>query len=352
MPGPFQTIQHEAMRATLKLPQQVVERMFGPPPTNDRGVALDVQVHALLSLIRTTRQPELHRLTVRQARTIYDEATTAMDLPAPWDIKTHHGFVPGKRPVPYEVYRPHHVKSRYAPAIIFFHGGGFVIGSARGHSAICKYIAHATECVVINVDYALAPENPFPCGIEDCVRAFQHVVKHRRELGVDSQRIFVMGDSAGANLAINVSQHQVVAGEQKPFAQLLLFPTTDSSHHPSRELFSEGFFLSKELIQWFSKTYLGAGEGLFTDPRARPMIFEQTSELPPTYLVTCGFDPLRDEGEAYVRKLESAGVEVIHHDAPNMIHGFLTMGGVLRAARENIDSSIDQFQRLANRGSL
>lgn len=351
MPGPLQTIQHEAMRRTLRLPSQVVTRMFGPPPTNDRGVALDVQVHALLSLIRTTRQPELHRLTVRQARVIYDDATTAMDLPAPWDIKTHHGFVPGKRPVAYEVYRPHHVKSRYAPAIVFFHGGGFVIGSAQGHQAICKYIAHATDCVVINVDYALAPENPFPCGIEDCIRAFQHVVNHRRELGVDAERIFVMGDSAGANLAINVSQHQVLHGEQKPFGQLLFFPTTDSNNHASRDLFSEGFFLSKELIQWFSNTYLGTTEGLYDDARARPMVFDRASELPTTFLVTCGFDPLRDEGESYAKKLDAAGVEIFHHDAPNMIHGFLTMGGVLGAARENIEMSIGHFQRLAHQGS-
>jgi acetyl esterase len=319
--------------------------MFGPTPVNDRGTPLDVQTHALLSLIRASKQPEVHQLPLRQARRYYDDATTAMDVKAPWEIKTFHGFVPGKRPVAYEVYRPHHVKSRYAPAIMFFHGGGFVIGSAQGHAAICKYIAHATDCVVINVDYALAPENPFPAGIEDAVRAFAHIAEHRRELGIDDQRIFVMGDSAGANLSINVSQHQILSGDIRPFAQILFFPTTDDgTHHASRNTFADGFLLSKPLINYFSHSYLGSMKNIApNDHRVMPLHFERTSELPQTLLLTCGFDPLRDEGEAYAARLNAAGVPLIHRDAQNMIHGFLTMGGVLKTAKDEIDRVVPQI---------
>lgn len=342
VPKPIKSLQYEAMRRTLVLPPRVSARMFGAPPVNDRGTALDTQAHTLLSLIKATKQPELHTLTVRKAREVYDEATQTMDIKAPWEVKTYHGFVPGKRPVPYEVYRPHHVKSRNAPGILFFHGGGFVIGSAKGHAAIAKYIAHQTDSVVFNVDYSLAPENPFPCGIEDCIAAFNHVVNQHHSFGVDPKRLMVLGDSAGATLSINVSQAQVEAGRQAPYKQILFFPTTDAGPYASRELFGEGFFLSHELINWFSNTYLGASKfEIANDPRALPRRFKRKSELPSTYIVTCGFDPLRDEGEAYVKDLDEAGVEVHHHDAKDIIHGFITMGGVLNSAKTYIDRALE-----------
>lgn len=218
------------------------------------------------------------------------------------------------------------------PLMVFFHGGGFCLGDIDTHDQPCRALCRELDVHVLSVDYRLAPEHPFPAAVEDCQAALRFAREHASELGADPKRIAVAGDSAGANLATVVALLAKRAGEPLPNMQLLIYPTVDSTRdYPSTTLFAEGFFLTRADILWFRKTYL-AGYGDLADVRVSPLCADDLAGMPPAVIVTAGFDPLRDEGEAYARKLRECGVRSELHRVPDLIHGFINLGALSRAS--------------------
>src|SRR5699024_7300097 len=212
-------------------------------------------------------------------------------------------------------------------AVFFSHGGGFTIGTAAEYDRLCRWLAHRLDCPVFSLDYRLAPEHKFPTGIEDALAAWKWLQREALELGVDPEKIAVMGDSAGATISAVIAQQ----AKQKPVAQCLIYPTTDQTKvYPSAEKFGEGYGLTKEIMDWFRNHYLPEGADL-TDPRISPLLAQCLTGLPSTVMITAT-DPLRDEGLAYGLKLEEAGVPVTYLHYPQLVHGFASMGGAVPAA--------------------
>jgi acetyl esterase len=194
--------------------------------------------------------------------------------------------------------------------------------------------------LVVSVDYRLAPEHRFPAAAHDAIAAYRWCVMHAQSLGVDPRRIAVAGDSAGGNLAAVVAWHERVR-DFKPRFQLLVYPSTDLSHPTeSYRRFETGFLLETRTSRWFRSQYLRHEDDV-QNPLASVMRAPCLRGTPPAHIVTAGFDPLRDEGELYARKLEEAGVRVALHCEEHLTHGFFSLGGILDSARRAIDRSID-----------
>jgi acetyl esterase len=223
--------------------------------------------------------------------------------------------------------------------LVFFHGGGWVVGDLDTHDALCRSIAADAGIRVLSVDYRLAPEAPAPTAAEDAIAAFTWAVDHAEDLNVDPARIAVGGDSAGGNLAAVVAQQTVRRGLPQPALQVLLYPALDLvARRPSRDLFSEGFILTEADIIWYRDLYT-PDPTLRPDPIVSPLRAEDLTGLPPTYLTTAGFDPLRDEGAEYANALKSAGNQLTHAHHPTLAHGhssLLTVPGTTRAAHTHL----------------
>ncbi|BBY43321.1 alpha/beta hydrolase [Mycolicibacterium celeriflavum] len=207
------------------------------------------------------------------------------------------------------------------PLLVFFHGGGQVIGSIDTHDDLCREICRRGGMHVLSVDYRLAPEHPAPAGTEDAYAAFRWAHDHATELGADPDRIAVGGDSAGGNQATLVA-HRARAEGPLPAAQLLLYPVTDySAETRSQALFANGYFLTRDDLGWFRDKYLSGGVAA-DDPQVSPLLADDLSGLPPALIITAGFDPLRDEGRQYADAMRAAGVPVDHREFGPLIHGF------------------------------
>ncbi|MDB4988243.1 MAG: alpha/beta hydrolase [Myxococcaceae bacterium] len=220
------------------------------------------------------------------------------------------------------------------PLLVFFHGGGFVLGDLDTHDLPCRALCRELDVHVLSAEYRLAPEHPFPAGVEDARAALRFAQAHAAKLGADPGRVGVAGDSAGANLATVATQLAVQTGEPVPVLQLLIYPAVDSTKDwPSIDLFADGFLLTRADVHWFRKLYFGSFADL-ADPRASPLLAKDLSGMPPTVIVTAGFDPLRDEGEAYAAALAQAGVRTTLHRVPDLVHGFINLGAVSGAAKQ------------------
>lgn len=220
------------------------------------------------------------------------------------------------------------------PLLVYYHGGGWVIGDLDTHDGVCRFLADHGGCRVLSIDYRLAPEHPFPAPAEDAVAAFAWAAENAGALGVDPGRIAVGGDSAGGNLSAAVCLQARDAGGPRPTMQLLLYPPTDTDGgQASRDIFAEGFLLTREDMRWFEDHYLPDGSD-HGDPRVSMMRAEDVSGLPPAYVATAGFDPLRDEGETYARRMREAGVEVALRRHPGLIHGFANLTAICPSARD------------------
>ncbi|WP_371406971.1 alpha/beta hydrolase [Kribbella sp. NBC_00662] len=227
--------------------------------------------------------------------------------------------------------------------LVFFHGGGWVVGDLNTHDALCRAIAADAGIRVLSVDYRLAPEAPAPTAAEDAIAAFTWAVEHAEDLGVDPDLIAVGGDSAGGNLAAVVAQQTVWRGLPHPALQVLLYPAVDLvARRPSRDLFSEGFILSENDIIWYRDHYT-PDPTLRPDPIVSPIRAKNLTGLPPTYLTTAGFDPLRDEGLEYAEALRSAGNRLTHVPHPTLCHGYanlLTIPGKIREAHTHLTNHL------------
>jgi acetyl esterase len=261
--------------------------------------------------------PELRQ----QLRTM----VTLMDEPAPALPRIEDIRIPGPAgEIPARVYgnRADHAPR---PTAAYFHGGGWVQGDLETHHGLCARLAERADVLVIAIDYRLAPEHKFPAAVEDCVAAYRWLRTHGREVGADTARVAVAGDSAGGNLSAVVSQLAAFAGVPVPTCQVLIYPAVDfsldtESHH---ELV-DGHIIPRERIMWYSEQYL-RGEADKADLRASPLRAASLVGQPPAMIVTAGFDPLRDEGRAYADALRRAGVEVVYREFPGQIHAFVSL---------------------------
>lgn len=232
--------------------------------------------------------------------------------------------------VPVRIYRPRTAGPH--PTVVYFHGGGWVFGDLETHDSPCRTLCADVDAVVMSVDYRLAPEHPFPAGLEDALTATRWAGDHIDELGGDPARLVVAGDSAGGNFAAVVSGQLLDSGP-KIAAQALFYATTDVSRkYPSGPKYGDGYILDRRALKLFGKAYL-PDPSVLTDPRVSPLLFERLAELPPALVVTVEFDPLRDQGTAYADALRAAGVRVEQLHFDGLIHGFLTMGDVPAAKR-------------------
>jgi acetyl esterase len=232
------------------------------------------------------------------------------------------------------------------PLLVYYHGGGWVRGDLDTHDQPCRLLAKSSGVSVLSVDYRLAPEYPFPAAVDDALAAFRDALARAAELGVDPGRIAVGGDSAGGHLAAVTAQLAAADDGFAPAFQLLIYPATDSAEvAASRVTFAEGFVLTKEEMDWYEERFLSPTQDR-RDPRVSPLWAQDLSNLPPGLVVTAGFDPLRDEGEAYARRLREAGVPTLLRRHAGYVHGFIhslalgsgarealaEIGGVLRGA--------------------
>jgi acetyl esterase len=246
-------------------------------------------------------------------------------LPLPSGVKaTDHIVKSNGAEIRVREYSPESIGNIY-PAVVYFHGGGWVIGSIESHEAFTGFLAKELKAKIFSVDYRLAPEHPFPLPLADCEAAFNWVKDNALDLGINPNRVSVGGDSAGGNLAASLCIKRKQEELSMPQAQLLIYPVTDLTlKHPSMDEMAEGFFLTKASMEFFRDQYLENDE-LTEDPLVSPLFAEDLSGHPPAVVVTAGFDPLRDEGDQYAQALRQANVEIYHRTHDSYIHGFVNM---------------------------
>jgi acetyl esterase len=328
--------EHRLLRFVCNLSPRVQRRLFGRPPTID-GQTLASDVHALIRLAETAGTTSYtNGLPPTEARVVNKLGAKA---------SSHHPPIPMARveaveipteagPMAARFYMPGGLPGGTPPPLLlYFHGGGWVIGDLDTHDDVCRFFAAAAGVAVLSVEYRLAPEHPFPAAVEDAWSAFSWAVVNASTLGADSARIAIGGDSAGGNMAAVASIQARDEGGPMPTLQLLLYPVTDSADDPrSRLLFADGFLLTKGDMDHFEGYYLPPGSDI-DDPRVSVFKTPDLSGLPPAFVATAGFDPLRDEGEAYALRMQEAGVTVALRRYPGLIHGFANQTSVSRSSR-------------------
>ncbi len=320
-------------RLLARLSPRTARRLAGRPIVVD-GQTLDPHIQLALKALERTGHSSWSRHGAEIARREARRAALVNALPIPRVERVSDFSVPGPTgPLAARRYEaPGSRESGPQPALVFFHGGGFVFGDLDTHDELCRMLCWHAQVTVLSVSYRLAPEDPFPAAVDDAIAAFAWVRANAEELGLDPERIAVGGDSAGGSLAAVVCTQTKEAGGELPAFQLLMYPKTDDAPTRSLELFKEGFFLVDEDMTWFVNAYAPAD----ADPRAYPMLTPDLSGLPPAYLVTAGFDPLRDEGESYAAALAEAGVPTALRRHESLIHGFANMTAVSRVARDAV----------------
>ncbi|WP_298181836.1 alpha/beta hydrolase [Saccharomonospora sp.] len=325
-------VQAAAAQLLYSLPRPLRRLVAGKPVRLDgQELALDAQ---LLLRLQQLSGAGLVSGTVEHSRASLDVSRHLVSGKPIQPVLTREVPIPSENgEVPATLYTPEGL-SPGSGMLVFYHGGGWVVGSRRSHDNTARFLAKHAGVRVLSVEYRLAPEHPFPAAQEDALSAFDFAYKKAEDFGADPRRVAVGGDSAGGNLAAATAQVTTQRGGPAPAFQLLLYPAVDATERRrSRELFSDGFFLTDEHMTWFIDHY--APEGVDrADPRLSPLLTEDVSGLPPAYIATAGFDPLRDEGEAYAAKLADAGVPVALSRQSDLIHGYANFLGIGKRFRE------------------
>jgi acetyl esterase len=298
-------------------------------------VTLDPDAAAVFKAFQESGRPPYETVSPAEARELYlkgrvvtNPEPPALDSVQPLAIPSPTG------PIPARIYTPLKLRKAndLAPCLVFFHGGGWVIGDLDSHDVVCRKLADEGQLIVIAVDYRLAPEHKFPAAVDDAIAATKWIADHARQLGVDASRLTVGGDSAGGNLAAVVAISARDGNGPAIAGQVLVYPATDfAMTHASHSEPETSLLLTHSVIKWFRDHYLNddadAGDWRASPARANTLI-----GLPPAYVLTAGADPLRDEGDEYAGRLKEAGVAVTHRTFPGQFHGFFTMGKLLQQA--------------------
>jgi acetyl esterase/lipase len=308
----------------FSLPAAMQVRLSGQPPLVIADCVLHPQMQLLLRLRNALRSASDARPSPHDARQAFrDDTTTIAGPPIAVGAVSDIVIDAGHGPIAARHYAP--AGDRRRPLLVYYHGGGFVLGDLDGHDNLCRRICRDSDIHVLSVDYRLAPEHPFPAATDDAFVAFRWACNNAHALGARPDRVAVGGDSAGGNLAAVVSQQAMADNGPTPCAQLLIYPPLDrTTVRPSLELFGEGFLISRADIDWYHLQYTGSTVAE-PDPAKNPLCARDLAGLAPALIVTAGFDPLRDEGEAYADALGQAGVTVVLKRFSGLLHGFCSM---------------------------
>jgi acetyl esterase len=298
-------------------------------------VKLDPDAEAVYRAFQRAARPSYETLAPDEARRVYLETTAEACPTAPEMKSVVDCMIPGPAgDLEARIYTPKNLRQQdgLAPGLVFFHGGGWVIGDLDSHDVACRCIADSGELIVVAVHYRLAPEHKFPAAVNDAIAAAKWVSFNATVLKIDPAKLFVGGDSAGGNLAAVVSTDARDRGDPAIAGQVLICPATDFAlTHPSHSEAETSVLTTHSLIRWFRDHYLNADHDAH-DWRASPARIKDLAGLPPTYIITAGADPLRDEGQEYAARLQQAGVPTVHRSFPGQFHGFVTMGKLLPQA--------------------
>jgi len=296
------------------------------------GRTMDPKAQIVGEFVKSIRKPGVFP-PLPELRQQLRTMVTLMDEPAPPLARIEDVRIPGPAgPIPARLYAPR-AGGAPLPCVAYFHGGGWVQGDLETHHGLCARLAQHADALVVGVDYRLAPEHKFPAAVEDCLAAYQWLRKHARELGGDPARVAVAGDSAGGNLSAVVSQ---LTAPSSPTCQALIYPAVDFSYETeSHRDMEHGHIIPRDRVLWYTEQYL-RDEQDKADLRASPLRAPRLAGQPPTFIVTAGFDPLRDEGEAYARALRDAGVRVDYVCYGGMVHGFAPMGRLIDAGNRAV----------------
>ena len=309
-----------ALRTLFGLPGPLLEALAGPAPADAPELEADARLLARLGTAMRRMRGAADE-PPDAARASFVRETAMISAPVAVAVDAEDRTAAGR---PARLYVPHGIAAP-SPLLVFFHGGGWVIGSPATHEDSCRLLAHEARVRILSVDYRLAPEHPFPAAAEDAHAAFAWAVEHADELGADPARVAVGGDSAGGNLAAVTARRARDAGGPQPAFQLLIYPGTDFSRprRRSADVFGRDFLLTTERMDWFEAHYV-PDEEMRRHPDASPMLAADLAGLAPAHVATAAADPLLDEGEEYARLLEEAGVPVTVRRHPHL-HGFFNM---------------------------
>jgi acetyl esterase len=319
------SIKATLFRGVFGLPTPVRRLLAGPPLRIDgQQLALDAQ---LMIALKNRSGSDVFDGPVHEARARYDEVPSLIGYEPPLPVATQeiaipaeHGEIPATLYIPADLPEP-------SGLLVYFHGGGFTVGSRLSHDPVARYLASHAGVRVLSVEYRRAPEHRFPAAADDAHAAFDYAHDHASDMGADPDRIAVGGDSAGGNLAAVTAQQAVQRGGIAPSFQLLIYPVSDlSTRRPSRDLFAKGSTFTDRNLQWVMANYIPAGTDL-EDPRLSPQHGDVT-EVPPAYIASAGFDPVRDDGEAYADKLRANRIPVALSRQADLPHGYLNFVGL------------------------
>ena len=298
-------------------------------------VTLDPDAAAVYKAYQEAGRPPYETVPPTTARELYlagrvvsNPEPPELESAKPLSISAPHGAIAAR------IYTPKTLRKTngLAPCLIFYHGGGWVIGDLDSHDVVCRKLAHEGELIVISVDYRLAPEHKFPAAVDDAITAAKWIAANAQQLGIDAARLMVGGDSAGGNLAAVVALAARDGNGPEIAGQVLIYPATDfAMKTPSHSEPDTSILLTHSVIKWFCNHYL-SGPADIDNWQASPARAKTLAGLPPAYVLTAGGDPLRDEGDEYAARLKEAGVAVTYRHFPGQFHGFFTMGKLLNQA--------------------
>lgn len=305
-------------------------------------MSLDPQIAAVLQSLEGLAPPDFSQLDATRYRQFADNLMAMPPGAAMHEVRELR--VAGDAgELDARLYRP--LDQERLPLLVFFHGGGFIMGTLDTHDYLCRALASQTGAVVVSVAYRLAPEAAFPAAPLDCYAATCWLVEHAAELGIDGSRLALAGDSAGGNLALAVSRLASQRQGPKIRHQCLFYPVLDAAcDSPSYRDFAEGYMLTAAMMRWFWSLY-GAGASLVDEPLASPLRAQDLGDLPPTTLITAGFDPLRDEGEAFARRLQASAVPVRLQRCEGMIHGFISLSPFVERAAQVLAQATAELRK-------
>ncbi len=328
-----------AAKRLLSRSDRLLLRLAGAPPVNDRGTSLDLRAHVMAMLDAQVNGVAFEDMTVAQARINVDRAALLVAKEPPAVQATDHSLTDHVRG---RLFRPRGTEDVPTPMLVFVHGGGWSVGSLDSHDPLCRRLAAETGRLVWAIDYRRAPEHPFPGPLDDVLAAWRAILDQAADYGGSVSDVVLAGDSAGGNLVAAACLVLRDTQGPLPHRQLLIYPSTNM--HCATSTFDHlamGPFLTRADVLC-SVGYYAPPD--FTDARASPLLAKHHGGLPPAIIVTAGFDPLRDDGEDYVAALESAGVQVVHIHAANLVHGFMNMDGALPEADLYVSRIIDVLQ--------
>jgi acetyl esterase len=307
---------------------------------------LHPQARKLLDLIADSGIPPTHTLAPADARRFYLERRRFTQPDAPEVAQVRDLSADGPHgPVPLRLYRPAGAAPGALPVLVYYHGGGWVIGDLDTHDVLCRQLANGSGCAVVAVDYRMGPEHRFPAAVDDCIAATRWVSRHAASLGIDAARLAVGGDSAGGNLAAVVAIAARDAGDLPVAFQLLIYPATDQRRiAPSHTTNAQGYLLTADSMRYYHDHYIDDPKHDL-DWRASPLLAEDLSRLPPSLVLVAGYDPLRDEGVQYAQRLSESGSRATLVSFERQIHGFVPMGRALDEANEAVAMCADALRR-------